>query len=365
MSINLQNILLGIVLLSSFKFRKSFFSKIHFSFLAFFLLSLIVAIIPSPDRLGIIKSLKVLKGIIIFGLIFHLLRSFSDMELIKRSLWVLGMVVVGISMLTIFQVLTYYIWGVEWASLLTHDPFGNRLLIPKVSAIFSGHRKLGLICGLFFPYFLFEFLINKNKRAVIWLSAILFAIITSYSRLAYISILITIIMSVLIYLIRMKKTRLLLLTGITFLALLPVFGILTHQFNPISTYRYLKLWQLDIKYFIDSPLFGHGLGYFEQATGGSIPHSGIFDILIGTGIVGLILYFTPIIDIGIRLVKSWFNQTYRKTERFLLYTISCQIMIVFFTFLIKEIHYFLLTYPIFGFAATFLSIQARQQSTKI
>lgn len=364
-TLNLQNILLGIVITSCYKFRKNFFSKMHLFFITFIVWSLPVVILHELDWLGIVKFLRIVKGIIIFGLTYHILSSFRDVELIKRSLMVLAMVAIGIFLFAMFQVLTYYIWGIEWPYLSTHDPFGNKLLIPKVSAIFSGHRKPGLIGGLFFPYFLLEFLIYKKKSSLVWLVILLFGITVSYSRLGFLAILITIIASGMIYIVSGKKVRLLLISGITLLGAIPIIGILLYKFNPVSTQRYLNLWWLDIKYFLDSPIYGHGFAYFIRTTGGSVPHSGIFDILIGTGVVGLIFYFTPLLDIAKGIFKSWLSLPQQKTKRFLLLVFSCQILIIFFAFLIKEIHYLLLTYVIFGLAATFISLQNSLQSKQL
>ena len=334
-------------------------------FILFIVWGFIVIVFSHFKWAGTVQFLRIVKGILIFGVTYHFLNYIHDLTMIKRSLKILAIVSVGISLFAMFQVFTYYMWGIEWPSLLTHDPFGNRLIIPKVSAIFSGHRKLGLISGLFFPYFLYEFFIFKNKVALIWSAVLVFGIIVSYSRIGYLSILITLGVSLLIYIINRRNLKFLVISGILMVVTLPLVVTLLYKFNPISTHRYLNLWRLDIKYFLESPFMGKGFGYFLKATGGHIPHSGVFDILIGTGIIGLIFYSIPFLDTLIKLFKASRGIPDDVMGKFLLFNLSSQMMIILFSFFIIEMNYYLLTYVVLGLGASYISVQDKLQSKQL
>lgn len=265
----------------------------------------------------------------------------------------------------LIQMTTYFLWGIHWPHMSLYDPYGNRLLFPKVTSVFSGHRKFGLISGVFTLFPIWEILFLKKYKNIILLLIYMLSIIVSYSRIGYLSFLVNCIIFIIISDYIILKRLLIVFSPIILL----LFSMIAFVFNPISTLRYLRIWEFNSNLFIKSPFFGIGFGKYQELTGGGIPHSGYFDILLGAGLIGFVLFLLPFIisawtflkDVILKREKLFKNESVKK-EAYIILSLFINLFIILF---VMELNYYPLLYFAGGIMLGFSSYIKDLEVSKI
>lgn len=163
----------------------------------------------------------------------------------------------------------------------------------------------------------------KRKGLFLLLGLLIFSIILTYMRGAWIGLILAMLV-----LGALKKRKLLLLAPLGAILAIHVFPSISQRLTPIldpNSFQYtslgwrINLWMLSITYFLQHPLFGIGFGNYIFAQYEMMElyigaHNDYLRILVETGIVGFscfIWILLSLLKLGIKAYKKWNNAYYK------------------------------------------------------
>ncbi|MBI2355998.1 MAG: O-antigen ligase family protein [Candidatus Doudnabacteria bacterium] len=263
--------------------------------IALFVLAGIAAVIISPEPL---KALGQLKAFIIEPVLFFyaILLTVKDQQSMVRVLrWLFAGAII-ISMFGLIQYLTNLGLPLRfWGSGLEPKRLTSFFEYPNALALY-----LGPLVVFFFALFLKKFYFINRHSLLAGLVIITAALILTYSRGAWIAV----ILAVLILLFKTysakKAVSLAIVIVLAGLLLSPIRSRLT--LTDASSLAHRDLWQISMDKIVQSPIFGNGLYGFRDTLQkahfqGEIlnyPHNIILNFWLETGLLGLLSFFAVI-----------------------------------------------------------------------
>jgi O-Antigen ligase len=314
-----------VILYKSPKTRRRMTSRLNLLIVGFIAISFIVSMILHPSISGILYGIKTDLEFLVLFIIAQLVATRKLETKIASIILVTGMItaIIGILLVTILphDLLSHFGYNAS-----TIQPF--QAVDPAITAIrtpstLSGPNQFG--CFLIIPLVL---AISQLMRRPKWIYGLVIALTSagiwiSYSRIALIGAIVGAIVTIIIYLPKKQMVMGIFLTVAVVGA--SGFGILQlshtnskvqyyilHQSDTTtdpraSTNQHISSFDSGIKVIKDHPL-GLGLGTAGPASYHTnqpiIPESYYLQIAIETGLLGLLLFFTVIIDLTWQLILN-------------------------------------------------------------
>ncbi|MBU5436818.1 O-antigen ligase family protein [Tissierella sp. MSJ-40] len=269
--------------------------------------------------------------------------------------------------------LTYYFMGVYKAGMNFH---GNNISyygliidrsIPRLTGIVSDDPNISaFFITLYFFYFLNNLDSNRNRICFI---ITLICIILTFSRGAYISILIALVISFMIEKDRKWKCRSILLAIIVLFVLVNVLEVLGIGYVDLFKRRFLGMlssggsgrsiiWKNAFETFIKNPIFGIGINAFLNYSTSNYGihnyiHNTFLEVLVESGVVGFFIYGLFLILVFFSCIKLFKKN---KETKFLLVTfIGMMFQMFFLSILLSEVFYFIILL-IYRYSKEYLSV---------
>lgn len=273
-------------------------------FLLFAWILLSISWTPKPET-GLLQSLKIIRGFLIFFLTINIIHDHKDFRLSVISWFLLG---AGLALFGVYETLAHGLKEAVGTMFLTASPeqarFGGQI---RTKVFFSSADELGFVLNLSFVMGLILFLTISSRAQktilAVLMTTIVVTLVATFSRKSWLG------MASIIFIFGIYRRRIL------YFSLLPLFGVLLFLilgggeyvqalYNRFQSFFLpveeaipgrVTTWSAAWEIYKRSPIIGSGLGSFVTLApmyGSFIvfTHNFFLYILVEMGLIGFILF---------------------------------------------------------------------------